>query len=48
VKYNQAVGMEFRWKMRSMLEMAKSLKLNMSKKEVKGLRPLKLNKDTSL
>jgi hypothetical protein len=42
-KLPQTLGMEFRWKIRSMLE--KSSMPNMTKKELKAAKSLRLNKD---
>jgi hypothetical protein len=44
-KLPQPLGMEFRWKIRSMLEKSKSSKPNMTTKELKAIRSLRLNKD---
>jgi hypothetical protein len=43
-KLPQTLGMEFRWKIRSMLENSKSSRPNMNK-EFKAVRSLRLNKD---
>jgi hypothetical protein len=40
--------MEFKWKIRSMLEKFKSSKMNMSKKELYAVRSLRLNKDIKI
>jgi hypothetical protein len=37
--------MEFRWKVRSMLEKSKSSRPNMTTKELKAVKSLRLNKD---
>jgi hypothetical protein len=39
------LGMEFRWKIRSMLEKSKSPMPNMTKMELKAMKSLRLNKD---
>jgi hypothetical protein len=39
------LGMEFRWKIRSMLEKSKPASPNMTKQEFRALKSLKLNKD---
>jgi hypothetical protein len=44
-KLPQTLGMEFRWKIRPMLKKSKSSRPNMSKKELKAVRSLRLNKD---
>jgi hypothetical protein len=44
-KLPQTQGMEFRWKIGSMLEKSKSSRPNMGKKELKSMRSLRLNKD---
>jgi hypothetical protein len=38
-------GMEFRWKVRSMLQKSKSPTSNISKKKLKAVKSLRLNKD---
>jgi hypothetical protein len=47
-KLPQTLGMEFRWKMRSMLEKSKSSMSNMTKKKLKAIKSLRLNKDTRI
>jgi hypothetical protein len=37
--------MEFRWKIRSMMEKSKSSRPNMTTKKFKAVNPLRLNKD---
>jgi hypothetical protein len=44
----QTLGMEFRWRIRSMLEKFKSSKPNVTKKELRALKSLRLNKDIRL
>jgi hypothetical protein len=44
-KLPQTLCEEFRWKIRSMLEKSKSPRPNLSKKEFKAMRSLRLNKD---
>jgi hypothetical protein len=44
-KFPQPLGMEFRWKIRSMLEKSKSSRPNMTTKELEAIRSLRLNKD---
>jgi hypothetical protein len=44
-KLQQTLGMEFRWKIRSMLQKSKSSTSNMSKKEMKAVKSLMLNQD---
>jgi hypothetical protein len=41
----QTLGMEFRWKIRLMLEKSKSFMPNMTKKELKAVKSSSLNKD---
>jgi hypothetical protein len=41
----QTLGMEFRWKIRSMLERSKSSRTNLTTKELKAVKSLRLNKD---
>jgi hypothetical protein len=43
-KLPQALGMELRWKIMSMLEKSKSCRLNMTTKKLKALRCLRLKK----
>jgi hypothetical protein len=47
-KLPQTLGMEFRWKIRSMLEKSMSSRLNMTTKELKAVNSLRLNKDTRI
>jgi hypothetical protein len=47
-KLPQTLGMEFRWKIRSMLEKSKSSRPNRSKKQFKAVRSLRLNKDIKI
>jgi hypothetical protein len=44
-KLPQTLGMEFRWKIRSMLQKSKSSTPNMNKKEMKAVKLLRLNQD---
>jgi hypothetical protein len=44
-KLPQPLGMEFRWKVRSMLQKSKSPTLNINKKELKAVKSLRTNKD---
>jgi hypothetical protein len=44
-KIPQTLGMEFRWKIRSMLEKSKSSRRNMTTKELKAVKSLRLNKE---
>jgi hypothetical protein len=44
-KLPQIKGMEFRWKVRSMLEKSNSSRPNMTTKELKAVKSLRLNKD---
>jgi hypothetical protein len=43
-KLPQTLGMEFRWKVRTMLQKSKTPTHNISKKELKAVKSLKLNK----
>jgi hypothetical protein len=47
-KLPQALGMEIKWKIRSILETFKSSRPNMSKNEFKAIRSLRLNKDIGI
>jgi hypothetical protein len=47
-KLPQTLGMEFTWKIRSMLEKSKPSFLNMNKKELKAVKSLRLNKETRI
>jgi hypothetical protein len=42
------LGMEYRWKIGTMLEKSKPASLNMTKQEFKALKSLKLNKDNRI
>jgi hypothetical protein len=44
-KLTHVLGMEFRWKIRSMLENSKPSVPNMAKNELRATKSLKLNKD---
>jgi hypothetical protein len=44
-KLPQTLGMESRWKIRSMLEKSKSSRPNMTTKELTAIKSLRLNKD---
>jgi hypothetical protein len=44
-KLPQTLGMEFRWNIRSALEKSKSSRPNKTTKELKVVKPLRLNKD---
>jgi hypothetical protein len=44
-KLPQSLAMEFRWKIRSVLEKSKSFMPNMTKKELKAVKYLRFNKD---
>jgi hypothetical protein len=45
LKLPQTLGMECRWRIRSMLEKSKSSILNLTKKELKAVKSLRLNRD---
>jgi hypothetical protein len=47
-KLPQTLGIEFRWKVRTMLQKSKTSTHNISKKELKAVKSLKLNKDTRI
>jgi hypothetical protein len=47
-KLPQTQGMEFRWKIRSMLGKYKSSRPNMTTKEFRAVKPLRLNKDIKI
>jgi hypothetical protein len=47
-KLPHPLGMEFRWKIRSMLEQSKSSRLNTTMKELKTVKSLRLNKDITI
>jgi hypothetical protein len=44
-KFPQTQGMEFRWKIRSMLKKCKSSRPNMTTKELRAVKSLRLNKN---
>jgi hypothetical protein len=44
-KLTQTLGMEFRWKVRSMLQKSKSPTHNISKKDLEAVKSLRLNKN---
>jgi hypothetical protein len=47
-KLPQTLGMEFRWNIRSILEKSKSSRYNMTTKELKAVKSLRLNEDISI
>jgi hypothetical protein len=47
-KFRETLGPEFRWKFRSMLEKSKSSIPNMTKKELKAMKSLRLNRDIKI